>query len=99
MEERSDTFKKNPIAWTIFAVYIIGWLIPILISIFFTSSAKNQYPHKGQHSPFTGFLTISICYLLFMLTMAFFTKKGNIYLELSGYIGFSLIIFIAIYNG
>jgi hypothetical protein len=99
MNELSNAFKKNPIAWSIFTLYLAGWFMPVLINVFFTSSAPHQVHTKDHHSSFSGFLILSIFYLLLTLTMGFLTKKNNIYLKLSGYIGISLIIFVAIYNG
>jgi hypothetical protein len=98
MEEINDAFKKNPIAWTIFTCYCIGWISPILITIFFAAPTENLQYKKDHHSPFTGFLILSIFYLLMMLTLVFLSRKSNIYLKLSSYIGISLIIFSAIYN-
>ncbi|KIA93370.1 hypothetical protein OC25_13110 [Pedobacter kyungheensis] len=66
--------------------------------MFFTSAIQHDHT-KNHHPPFGGFLILSILYLLFASTLGFLGKKDNIYLKLSGYIGFSLIIFIAIYNG
>jgi membrane-associated HD superfamily phosphohydrolase len=97
MDELTTAFRKNPIAWSIFTLYLIGWISPILVEIFF-APAKNQSQLKNYHPPFIGFLTISILYLLIMLIIGFVNKKNNIYLKISGYIGISLIIFAAIYN-
>jgi len=97
MEELSTAFRKNPIASVIFALYLIGWISPILMEILF-SQAKNETLLKNHHSLFTGFLIGSMLYLLTMVVSGFLNKKGNIYLKLSGYIGISLIIFAAIYN-
>ena len=98
MDELNNAFRKNPIAISIFTLYLIGWTTPILIEILF-ASAKNEPQVKNNHPSFTGFLILSILYLLIMLTIGFTNQKKNIYLKLSGYIGISLIIFTAIYNG
>jgi len=98
MDEINDAFKKNPIAWTIFICYCAGWISPALITIFFAAPTENLQYKKGLHSPFTAFLTLSIFYLLMMLTLGFTGNKNKVYLKLSGYIGISLIIFSAIYN-
>ncbi len=97
MDELAAVFRKYPIASVIFALYLIGWISPALIEVFFTST-KNESQFKNHHSPFTGFLTLSIFYLSVTLIIGFATKRHNFYLKLSGYIGISLIIFIAIYN-
>lgn len=97
MDELSTAFRKNPIVSVIFALYLIGWISPILMEILF-APAKNETQLKNHHSPFTGFLIGSMLYLLTMVVLGFLNKKGNIYLKLSGYIGISLIIFAAIYN-
>ena len=98
MEEINDAFKKNPITWTIFICYCVGWISPVLITIFFAAPTENLQYKKDIHSPFTGFLTLSIFYLLMMLTLGFTGNKNKVYLKISGYIGISLIIFSAIYN-
>ena len=97
MDEFSTAFRKNPIASVIFALYLIGWISPILMKILF-APAKNETQLKNHHPPFTGLLIGSMLYLLTMVVLGFL-KKGNIYLKLSGYIGISLIIFAAIYIG
>ncbi|GGG95021.1 hypothetical protein [Pedobacter zeae] len=98
MNKFTNGLKKHPVLWTIFTFYFVGWLVPLLIEVFFTPIPQHDST-KGHHSPFGGFLILSIFYLLFTLTLGFTGKNNNIYLKLSGYIGFSLIIFIAIYNG
>jgi len=98
MNELSNALKKHPISWSIFTLYLVGWLIPLLLKVFFTSAMQHDQT-KDHHSPFGGFLILSILYLLSTLTLGFLDKNNNIYLKLSGYIGLSLIIFIAIYNG
>ncbi|WP_431292325.1 hypothetical protein [Pedobacter sp. P26] len=97
MDELSTAFRKNPIVSVIFALYLIGWISPILMEILF-SPAKNETLLKNHHSLFTRFLIGSMLYLLTMVVLGFLNKKGNIYLKISGYIGISLIIFAAIYN-
>lgn len=97
MDELTLAFRKYPIASVIFALYLIGWISPILIEVFFAST-KNKLELKNTHSPFTGFLILSIFYWLVTLIIGFVVKKNNFYLKLSGYIGISLIIFTAIYN-
>jgi hypothetical protein len=98
MHEINEAFKKNPIARTIFAFYLIGWIFPFLMEVFF-ASAKKASQFKNHHPPFAGFLTLSIFYLLIILIIGFAAKRNNFYLKLSGYIGISLIIFSVIYNG
>jgi uncharacterized membrane protein len=97
MDELATAFRKYPIASVIFTLYLIGWISPVLIEVFFAST-KNHSKTKVNHPPFTGFLTLSISYLLVMLIIGFVAKRNNFYLKLSGYIGISLIIFTAIYN-
>jgi hypothetical protein len=97
MDEINEAFKKNFMAWTIFTFYLIGWIFPLLMEIFFAPT-KNESHLKNHHSPFVGFLTLSIFYLLTTLTLGFIGNKNKIHLKLSGYIGISLIIFAAIYN-
>jgi len=98
MDELTNAFRKSPIAVSIFTLYLIGWTAPILMEISFAST-QNEPQVKNNHPPFTGFLILSILYLLIMLTIGFVNQKKNIYLNLSAYIGISLIIFSAIYNG
>jgi len=97
MDKLNNAFRRNPIALSTFALYLLGWISPILMEIFF-ESAKYEPQVKHHHSPFSGFLILSILYLIIMLTIGFVNQKKNIYLKLSGYIGISLIIFTAIYN-
>ncbi|WP_293306322.1 hypothetical protein [Pedobacter sp. UBA5917] len=98
MEETNEAFKKNPIAWTIFICYCTGWILPVVIEIFFSVPLNHLDQKHNRHSPFTGFLILSFLYLLIMLILGFIFKKNNIYLKLSGYIGISLIIFTAVYS-
>ncbi|WP_426328321.1 hypothetical protein [Pedobacter sp. R-06] len=98
MNELTTIFRKYPIASIIFVLYLIGWISPVLIEVFFAST-KNESQLKNNHPPFTGYLALSMLYLLTMVVLGFLNKKGNIYLKLSGYIGVSLIIFAAINNG
>lgn len=98
MDELTTAYRKYPIASVIFALYLIGWISPVLIEVFFAST-KNESQLKNNHPPFAGFLILSILYLLITLIIGFVAKRNNFYLKLSGYIGISLIIFSAIYNG
>ncbi len=97
MEEFCKAFKKHPIVWTIFIIFIAGWSLP-LASIFFDTQSEKRTHQKGQHSPIIGLFTFSLFYFLINLTLGFLGKKNNIYLKLSAYIGISLILFMTISN-
>lgn len=99
MDEFNEAFKKHPITWTIFIIYTIGWALPLTINVFFAKSMENLPHQKDHHSPIIGLLTLSILYFLVNLTLGFIGGKNNVYLKFSGYIGISMILFTAIYNG
>lgn len=97
MEEFFKAFKKHPIAWTIFIIFIVGWALASII--FFDAASEKPAHQKGQHSPTMGLFILSVFYFFVNLTLGFTGKRNNIYLKLSAYIGISLILFIAIFNG
>lgn len=99
MEEFCKAFKKHPIAWTIFIIFIVGWFLPLASIIFFDAPSEKPAHQKSHHAPIVGLFTLSIFYFLVNLTLGFISKKDTIYLKLSAYIGISLIILIAISNG
>ncbi|MFC1226250.1 hypothetical protein ACFE6N_20775 [Pedobacter sp. BG31] len=99
MEEFCKTFKKHPIAWTLFIIFVVGWLLPLVGMIFLDPPSEKFTYQKGQHNPTVGLFTVSVFYFLINLTLGFIGKKNNIYLKLSAYIGISSALFMAISNG
>ena len=64
MEEINDAFKKNPIAWTIFTCYCIGWISPILITIFFAAPTENlQYKKRPSFSFYRILNTFNLLFI------------------------------------
>ena len=96
METLIKTYRRNPAVWSLFFIFMILWILPLSVYLFPNSVTAHKHD-RGNRSPYGGFLVLSFLYLLINIILAFCTKKGNIYLKVSGYIGFALIVFTAIY--
>lgn len=56
MEEFYKSFRKYPIAWALFIIFVVGWSLPLVSMVFPDAPSEKLIYQKGQHNPTAVYL-------------------------------------------